>query len=155
MNNIEKSEFSLLYRDMFHYRLKNNLVELNDFFKKMFSIVNDDDNTNIFNPLIFVMRNVSDDGDIDMDILYHENDLVTNLPVEFFSHYTINPGLSVELKPDYRYNFDIAMNKITKIFDKKNYEPRSYPTIILFKSKNKVIVKLWVSVIEIGDQNGI
>lgn len=151
MNKIQKNEFSLLYRDMYHYRLKNNLVQLTDFFKEMFSTVNNDDSSTILNPLIFVMRNVAENGDIDMDILYHDKDLITSLPVEYFSHYTINPGFSVDLKPDYTYNFNIAMSKITKIFNKKNFEPRSYPMIIIFKSENKVMVKLWVSAIKVGD----
>lgn len=151
MNKIQKNEFSLLYRDMYHYRVKNNLVQLADFFKEMFSTVDNDEDSTILNPLIFVMRNVDENGDIDMDILYHDKDLITSLPVEYFSHYAINPGFSVDLKPDYTYNFNIAMSKITKMFNKKNFEPRSYPMIIIFKSENKVMVKLWVSVIKVGD----
>ena len=56
MNKIQKNEFSLLYRDMYHYRLKNNLVQLTDFFKEMFSTVNNDDSSTILNPLMSIQN---------------------------------------------------------------------------------------------------
>ena len=145
MNDVTYVNYNLLYRNYYSHRFKGNSVD----FQKLISNYLEEMRTKEVqmeqSPIIIVGREMDDKNNLDVDILFSNSLPPINMEDKLISHYVINSGFFVELKPHYVINYAIAQGQLYDIFKETKTEPTSFPMLIFGAVNNKLVIRLYVS----------